>query len=188
MVLGSVFLIAAFAFARDLRGGQSWVFILAFAFLLLGLWCLRPKSLTSERLMASLAGAMLLLLFAAHKAAGPGKSVDELARFAPKDAQWISYGVYHQGLPFYGAARCVIVAGTGELAFGRDHLNDAERSRWFIEDPKALNEVASRMKHEDPRPLFALAKIGSWKALPEDQKRAWEIVSSSPSTHLLRYR
>ena len=95
------------------------------------------------------------------------------------NAQWISYGTYFQGLPFYARTRAVVVAGTGELAYGRDRLPDA--GRWFNEDPRALGAMAERMKVDDPsRPVLVLAKPSSWKQLSAEEKARWEEVARSP--------
>jgi hypothetical protein len=157
------------------------------AFAGLGLWARRPKGLTGPRLMAALGAALWLLVLAAQAAAGPGKSVAELARAVPGNARWISYGNYFQGLPFYARTRAVVVAGTGELAYGRDHL--AEAGQWFNEDPAALGAMADRMKLEDPsRPVFVMAKEASWKQLGPGEKARWEEVARSPAAVVARRR
>ncbi|HEX9080815.1 MAG TPA: glycosyltransferase family 39 protein, partial [Holophagaceae bacterium] len=150
-VLALVFLAAGLAFSRDLSGGLSWILGLAAAYAFLALWAHRPgsltgagwKVLTGPRLMVGLGAILWVLLLAAQATAGPGKSVADLVKRAPGDAQWISFGSYHQGIPFYARTRCVVVAGTGELVYGRDHLG-ADRDRWFNEDPAALDGVADR--------------------------------------------
>ncbi|MDR3684937.1 MAG: glycosyltransferase family 39 protein [Geothrix sp.] len=186
VLLGGLFLLAAAFFRKDL-GGLVWVFLLGAAFAGLGLWAHRPKGLTPLRLKAAHGAALWLLILAAQAAAGPGKSVAELVRKAPARAQWISYGTYFQGLPFYARTRVGVVAGTGELAYGRDRLPDA--GRWFSEDPAALGAMADRMKAEDPsRPVLVLAKPASWKQLSRDGQARWEEVASSPAAVMARRR
>ena len=159
----------------------------AAGFLGLGLWAHWPKGLTTLRLKAALGALLWLLIVAAQAAAGSGKSVLELVRKAPVNAQWISYGTYFQGLPFYARTRVVVVAGTGELEYGRQRLPDA--ARWFNEDPSALGAMADRMKVEDPsRPVLVLAKTSNWKQLSAEEKARWEEVARSPAAVVARRR
>ncbi len=193
-VLALLFLGAGLAFSRNPAGGYAWILGLAAAFALLALWAHRPgaltdsgwKVLTGPRLMLGLGAALWLLVLAAQVTAGPGKSVAELVRSAPPDAQWISLGSYHQGIPFYARTRCVVVAGTGELAYGRDHLG-AEAGRWFNDDPAALNGLADQLRAEDPRrPVLVLATPGAWKQLPPSTRAGWVELRRSPAGVLAR--
>ena len=184
--LGGLFLAAAVVFRKDLSG-LGWLVALGAAFAGLGLWAQRPKGLTGPRLMVAFGGALWLLVLAAQAAAGPGKSVADLARTAPSEAQWISYGTYFQGLPFYAHTRVVVVAGTGELAYGRDHLADA--ARWFSEDPGALGAVADRMRSEAPdRPVLVMAKPSTWGHLSGAERAGWEELARSPAAVVARRR
>lgn len=193
-ILALIFLAAGIAFSDDLSGGRSWILGLAAALALLALWAHRPgsltgpgwKVLTGPRLMAGLTAVLWMLIQAAQASAGPGKSVADLVRSAPADAQWISYGSYAQGIAFYGRTRCVVVAGTGELAYGRDHLG-AEAGRWFNEDPAALGAVADRMKAGDPRrPVVVLAPDRAWDRLDATARSGWEVLRRSPAGVLAR--
>jgi len=184
VLLGGLFLLAATLFRKDLVG-VVWVLGLGAAFVGLGLWTHRRQGLTPLRLKVALGAVLWLLILAAQAAAGPGKSVLELVRKSPANAQWISYGTYFQGLPFYARTRAVVVAGTGELAFGRDHLPDA--GRWFKEDPSALGLVADRLKAEAPsRPVLVLAKPSSWNQLGIDEKAQWEELARNPAAVMAR--
>jgi 4-amino-4-deoxy-L-arabinose transferase-like glycosyltransferase len=186
LVLGGIYLLGAAIFRNDLSG-LLWMIALGAAFAGLGIWALRPRGLTAPRLMASLGAALWLLVLTAQAAAGPGKCVADLAQLAPPRAQWISYGTYFQGLPFYARTRAVVVAGTGELTYGRDHLVGAER--WFNEDPTALGAVADRMKQEDPsRPVLVMAKAANWKQLSPEEKAGWEEVARNPTAVVARRR
>jgi hypothetical protein len=79
----------------------------------------------------------------------------------------------------------VVVAGTGELAYGRDRLPDA--GRWFNEDPAALGIVADRLKAEAPsRPVLVLAKPSSWKQLSIDEQAHWEELARNPAAVVAR--
>jgi len=186
LALGVIFLLAMAVFRKDL-GALAWMAALGAGFVGLGLWTRWPRGLTGSRLMVGLGAALWLLVFAAQAAAGPGKSVADLARTGPPDAQWISYGTYFQGLPFYARTRAVVVAGTGELAYGRDHLADA--GRWFNEDPAALGAMAERLKQEEPsRPVLVMAKPSSWKQLGPEEKAHWEEVARTPAAVVARFR
>ena len=111
----------------------------------------------------------------------------ELVRMSPANAQWISFGTYFQGLPFYARTRAVVVAGTGELAYGRDRLPDA--ARWFQEDPAALGAMADRLKAEDPsRPVLLLAKTANWKQLSASEGSRWEEVTRNSAAVVARRR
>ena len=81
----------------------------------------------------------------------------------------------------------VVVAGTGELAFGRDRLVDA--GRWFNEDPASLSAMADRLKAEDPsRPVLVMAKAANWKKLGADEKARWEEIVRNPAAVVARRR
>jgi len=184
MLLGALFLTGAVLFHRDLRG-LGWVLALGAAFGALGLWAQRPKGLSGVRLMAAMGAALWLLVLAAQAAAGPGKSVQEVVRKSPANAQWISYGNYFQGLPFYARTRAVVVAGTSELAYGRDRLPDAER--WFNEDPAALGAMADRMKAENPtKPVLVMAKAANWEELSPEERSRWVELTRNPAAVVAR--
>ena len=186
MALGGLFLLAS-VFFRDHLTGLPWLTLLGAAFVGLGVWAHRPRGLSGPRLMASYGAALWLLLVAAQVTAGPGKGVADLVRQSPADAQWISYDVYFQGLPFYARTRVVVVAGTGELAFGRDRL--ADPGRWFNEDPAALGAVADRMKAEQPdRPVLVMAKVSIWKTLGAAEQDRWQVVARNTGALVARRR
>jgi hypothetical protein len=186
LLLGGIFLLAAVLFRKELAG-FAWLLVLGAGYVGLGLWAQRPRGLSGPRLMAALGAALWLLVFAGQAAAGPGKSVVELVRRAPPNAQWISCGDYFQGLPFYARTRVVVVAGTGELAFGRDRLPDA--ARWFNEDPASLGAVADRMKAEDPaRPVLVMIKAPEWKRLGAAEQARWEEVARTPAALVAQRR
>lgn len=186
VLLGAIFLLAAAIFRKDLSG-VTWTVALGGGFVGLGLWAHRPKGLSGPRLMAAFGTALWLLVMAIQAAAGPGKAVADLVRKSPKNAQWISYGTYFQGLSFYARTRSVVVAGTGELAFGRDRLTDADR--WFNENPAALGAMADRLRVEDPtRPVLVMAKEANWMGLGADEKARWEEVVRSPAAVVARRR
>jgi 4-amino-4-deoxy-L-arabinose transferase-like glycosyltransferase len=187
IVLGVIFLVAVAFFKKDL-GNLAWILALAGAFIGLGLWALRPRGLSAKRLMVGLGACLWLLVLVAEAVAGPGKSVARQVRSAPTNAQWISFGVYHQGLTFYARTRAVVVAGTGELLFGCRKLG-AEAPRWFNEDPNALGEVAERLKAETPtRPVLVMAKPADWRTVPPEEQARWEELSRTPAAVVARRR
>ncbi len=177
--LGVLFLAATFV-VKDLDS-PTWVLALGLAFCGVGLWGIRPRGLTGPRWMTALGAALLLLTLAAGKVAGPTKDAGSLIAQGPRDAQWISCGDYYQALPFLTGRRVTIVAGTGELAYGRDHLDPAARDRWFQEDLNQFLPMAQRLRAEDPtRPVAALVDRWAWRDLPQEQKDAWIIKARTP--------
>lgn len=186
--LGAIFALAAPALLRS-QESLGWVLGLGGAFVLLGCWGLRPRNLTDPRWKAALGTVFLLFALTAQKAAGPGKSVAQLVKQAPADAQWISAGNYFQGLPFYAKQRVAVVDGTGELAFGKDRLPSPERDRWFQEESAALNSLAQRMQAEQlHRPVWGLLSPRAWELLTPEERKAWRIVQGTPSAFLAQFQ
>ena len=185
LVLG-VLLVLVCPFLVKGTTGLPWVLATGAGFAGLGCWAMRPRGLTGIRWMAGLGALMLLITYAAGAVAGPGKDASALVKRAPENAQWISCGNYYQAIPFVSGRRTVVVAGTGELAYGRDHLAAAERDRWFQEDELAFTPTALRLRAEDPgRPVWALVDKNSWKDLPAAQREAWAVKGVSPSCLLV---
>jgi len=188
LVLG-ILLALAGPFLVKQSGGLGWVLGTGAACAGLGCWAMRPQGLTGSRWMAGLGAVMLLITVATGKVAGPGKDVAVLVRQAPANAQWLSCGNYFQGIPFASQGRAVVVAGTGELAYGRDHLSAQERERWFQEDPKALAAMAQRMRAEAPdRPVWALVDRHTWRDFSEGERQPWMVQGRSPSCWLVSLR
>jgi len=190
LFLGIAFLVAAFIprLIKD-RGQIEWVFLIAACYIAVGLWALRPKGLTHERFMAVFGALCLLLTWTVNHALGSSKDLDHLARQAPANAQWITLGNYFQILPFVSRSPVTVVDGTGELAYGRQHLGADERSRRFYDGPQNLNIAAFRMRAEHPeRPVWVLVDTDNWKDIPENQRGSWERIDQSPVAILLRLR
>ncbi|HJV48238.1 MAG TPA: phospholipid carrier-dependent glycosyltransferase [Geothrix sp.] len=186
VLLGALFLLAGAFFRHEVQG-RAWVLILGAGFAALGLWAHRRQALSAPQLMAALGGVMWLLLVAGQAVAGPGKSVADLVRRAPANAQWILFNDTFQGVPFYARTRAVVIASTGEMGYGRDRLPDADR--WFQEDVASLGPVAERLKAENPsRPVLVMAKPSTWKKLRPEERIHWEDVAQSPAAVVARRR
>ena len=186
--LGLALLLAGPFLAKG-PGAMGWMLATGAAFAAMGLWALRPAGLTGIRWMAGIGAAMLMVTFAAGEVAGPAKDASALVKRAPADAQWISCGNYFQAIPFISRQRTVVVAGTGELEFGRDRLPAGERDRWFQDEEKSLTPMARRLRTEDgQRPVWALVDRNAWRDLPQAQKDAWEVKGASPSCTLVTLR
>jgi len=188
LALGAIFAFAT-PFLLKSPAGLPWVMVLGVAFLLLGLWALRPKGLTASRWMAALGAAMLLITLAAKRTVERDKSTFALIRQAPAQAQWVSVGYYFQSLPLQTGHRVIVVAGAGELAFGRDRLPLDERNLWFHEDLRALNPVARELRNADSsRPVWALIDPGAWRRLDPEAQGAWDVVDRTRAAYLARLR
>jgi 4-amino-4-deoxy-L-arabinose transferase-like glycosyltransferase len=188
LILGAIFVLAG-PFVLEGAAGLGWGLAVGLAFLGLGCWALRPRHLTGPRWTAALGAALWLLVFAAQQAVGSDKDVKRLVRLAPAGAQWISCGNYFQSLPLVARQRVAVVAGTGELAYGADHLDPAERDRWFQEDLRALTPFARRLQAADPaRPVWALIPDRVWRELPADQQQAWAVMDQATSIWLMHLK
>ena len=188
LALGGIFAIVA-PFLLKSPAGLPWVMALGVTFLLLGFWALRPKGLTANRWMAALGAGMLLITLAAKQTVERDKSTFGLIKQAPAEAQWISVGYYFQSLPLQTGRRVIVVAGAGELAYGRDRLPSGDREVWFRQDLKALNPVARELRNADPsRPVWALIDPGAWRRLDPETQGAWDVVDRTRAAYLARLR
>jgi 4-amino-4-deoxy-L-arabinose transferase-like glycosyltransferase len=188
LVLGSLFAFIV-PFLLKSPAGLPWVLAAGGAFLLLGLWAFRPQGLTAGRWMAALGGAMLLIALAAKATSERDKCSVALIDQAPREAQWISAGYYFQNLPMKTGRRVIVIAGTGELEYGRDALPTAERDRWFRESLDDLNPVARQLRAADPsRPVWALIDSDAWPRLSPEQRGAWEVIDRTKAAYLARLR
>ncbi|MBS1766060.1 MAG: glycosyltransferase family 39 protein [Acidobacteria bacterium] len=174
-------------FGKGLPGGAPLIVAsLGAVWIAFGLWCVWPRHMSVKGLLSGLAACMLLLTMAAQRAAGPAKSLKDLVSAAPSDAVWISYGVYGQGIPWYTGKRCVVLNGTGELAYGRGRLSAEEQERWLPENRVGLLPLATSLAAEGP--VFVLSESRDWKALPADTRAAFDLVASNPSHTLARFK
>lgn len=184
--LGAVFLLGGF-FVKDVDPGP-WLLALGLAFGLTGAWCISQRAMTGGRFMMAFTASLLLLPFAAQRVAGPGKTVDALVAQAPPQAQWISFGQYFQGIPWLTGRRCVVVAGTGELAYGRGHLSPEDQARWMPQDRADLVPTAKRLRREGAGEVWVLADRRDWGKLSDLDREAFEVKGQGKVSLVARLR
>lgn len=184
-ILGLAFLGYGLAAKRLPADAGVWILLLGSAWIAFGIWCMKPLRMSMRMLLGGLAACMLLLTLTAERAAGPGKEMAPLVAAAPADAQWISLGVYRQGLPWYTGRRAVVLDGTGELAYGRDHLDPADQARWLPEDRRSLLPLAREMARETGRPVVVVGAPREWEALPAATRAAFTVVARTPANVLV---
>ena len=169
-------------------GAGVWVILLGLAWIAFGAWCVKPLRMTVMMLLGGLAGCLLLLTLTAERTAGPGKELVPIVAMAPKDAEWISLGVYRQGIAWYTGRRCVVLDGTGELAYGRDHLSQADQNRWLPEQRGDLLNLAAQLKAEAGRPVVVVASPRDWDALPTATRAAFTELIRTPGNVLAEWK
>jgi 4-amino-4-deoxy-L-arabinose transferase-like glycosyltransferase len=175
--------------AKKLPAGSGvWLVLLGGAWIAFGAWCVKPLRMTVKMLLGGLAACLLLLTLTAERAAGPGKELAALVKAAPADAAWISYAVYRQGIPWYTGQRCVVLDGTGELAYGRKHLDPAERKRWLPEGGDGLPALAARIKSETGRAVVVVAAPSDWYGLPAASRNAFTVLAQNRGNVLAEFR
>jgi 4-amino-4-deoxy-L-arabinose transferase-like glycosyltransferase len=187
-LLGLAFLGYGLATQKLPAGSGVWIILMGVAWIAFGAWCMKPLHMSVKMLLGGLAACMLLLTLAAERAAGPGKEMAPLVKAAPASAEWISLGVYRQGLPWYTRQRCVVLDGTGELAYGREHLDAAEQERWLPEDRDGLVPLARRLKAEKGRPVVVVASPRDWEGLPADTRDAFTVITRNGGNVLAEFR
>ncbi|HET6330618.1 MAG TPA: glycosyltransferase family 39 protein [Holophagaceae bacterium] len=187
-LLGLAFLGYGLAVKRLPVGSGVWVILLGAAWVAFGAWCVKPLRMTVKMLLGGLAACMLLLTLTAERAAGPAKEMAPLVKSAPADAEWISYGVYRQGIAWYTGRRSVVLDGTGELAYGREHLDAAERERWLPEDRGGLLSLAARLKAETGRPVVVTASSRDWEGVPAATRDAFTVIARNGGNVLAEFR
>ncbi len=176
-------------FGKHLPVGAGLIVLtLGIAWIAFGAWCMNPLHMTAKMLMGGLAACMLLLTLTAERAAGPSKELAPLIAAVPGDAVWISLGVYRQGIPWYTQARCVVLDGTGELAYGRAHLDPADQERWLPEDRGSLLPMAIRLRSETHRPVRVVAAPRDWDKLTADTRAAFVVLGRSEGNVLAELR
>ena len=128
-------------------------------------------------IFAAAAAATLIAISYGRILAEPLRSYAQLARAidqAAPDARLVCFPRYVQSLPFYTRRRVILVGDRTELAFGADHVADADQYFFYRRD--ALIRLWN-----DPRPtvfvvdrfvLNQLAPIlGPWRVIASDRKK-----------------
>lgn len=187
-LLGVAFLGYGLVAKRLPAGAGIWAILLGAAWIAFGAWCVKPLHMSVKMLLGGLAACLLLLTLTAERAAGPKKEMAGLIKAAPADAEWISYGVYRQGIPWYTGRRCVVLDGTGELAYGREHLNAMDQERWLPEDRNDLLPLANRLRMETGRAVVVAAAHEDWDRLPAATREAFTVLAQNPGTLLAELR
>ena len=149
---------------------------------------MKPLRMTVTMLLGGLAACLLLLTLTAERAAGPVKEMAPIVKAAPADAEWISYGVYRQGIAWYTGRRSVVLDGTGELAYGREHLDAVDQERWLPEDRDGLLALASRLKLETGRPVVVVASPRDWEGVPAATRAAFTVIAQNGGNVLAEFR
>ncbi|MBS1785690.1 MAG: glycosyltransferase family 39 protein [Acidobacteria bacterium] len=176
LVLGVAFLGYGLAATKLPANSGVWVILLGVAWIVFGAWCVKPRHMSVKMLLTGLAGCLVLLTLTTGRAAGPSKELAPLIKLAPPNAEWISLGVYRQGVPWYTGRRCVVLDGTGELAYGRARLSPADQERWLPEDRQALLGLAQTLREETGHPVVVVAEPRDWQILPQATRDAFRIV------------
>ena len=185
VVLGSLFLLYGCTLKGFLASAGIWVVVLGAAWIAFGIWCMKPRHMSMKMLLGGLAACLLLLTLAAERVGGPSKEMAPLVAAAPPDAQWISLGVYRQGIPWYTRKRCVVLDGTGELAYGRERLPRAEQEAWLPEDRGQLIPIALRLMSRGP--VVVVASPSDWRALPQADRGCFQVVAETRGNVLAEF-
>ena len=184
-VMGLLFLGYGLAGKGLPEGAMPSVVTMGAAWIAFGLWCLRPRGMSMKMLLGGLAACMLLLTIAAERVGGPSKEMAPLVAAAPKDAAWISLGVYRQGIPWYTRRRCVVLDGTGELAYGRERLPKAEQEDWLPESRSQLLPLALRLTHGGP--VVVVASPDDWRAQPQADRDCFKVLAETKGNILAEF-
>ncbi|HZU53435.1 MAG TPA: hypothetical protein VFF77_06045, partial [Holophagaceae bacterium] len=187
-VLGIAFLGYGLISKKLPAGSGIWVILMGAAWIAFGAWCVKPLRMSVKMLLGGLAACLLLLTLTAERAAGSKKEMARLVKAAPADAVWISYGVYRQGIPWYTGRRCVVLDGTGELAYGRGHLQAEDQERWLPENRGGLPALAARLKGESGRTVVVAAQPEDWDRLPDPTRDAFTVIARNEGTVLAEFR
>ncbi|HET8901364.1 MAG TPA: glycosyltransferase family 39 protein [Holophagaceae bacterium] len=186
-LLGLAFLGYGLIAKRLPAGAGLWIILMGAAWIAFGAWCMKPLRMTVTMLLGGLAACLLLLTLTAERTAGPVKEMAPIVKAAPADAEWISYGVYRQGVAWYTGRRSVVLDGTGELAYGREHLDAADQERWLPEDRDGLLALASRLKAETGRPVVVVASPRDWEGVPAATRAAFTVITRNGGNVLAEF-
>ncbi len=188
LILGVAFLGYGLTAKNLTVGAGEWLILLGGVWIAFGAWCVKPRRMSVKLLFSGLAACLLLLTLTAERVAGPAKELAAMVKAAPADSEWISLGVYRQGVPWYSGRRCVVLDGTGELAYGRQHLASADQERWLPEDREGLLLLASRLKGESGGPVVVVASPRDWEKVPASTRAAFTTLAQNRGNVLVEFR
>jgi hypothetical protein len=166
----------------------SLVFILLSSFLIVGVFLRSGYRPTSKVVAVVLMLPMVGLLLSIHVLSDyiAPQSVKKWVIQSPPNTQWISFGTYFQGITYYSQKPCRVVAGTGELRFGKSQLPEDKAALQFYENPTQISQALIDTQRFYPEaPIRMIAKSKIWKLLPQSFQDHWVIIDQSQDLNLL---
>ena len=114
------------------------------------------------------------------------QSVKKWVVQSPLDTEWLSFGTYFQGITYYSQKPCRVIAGTGELRFGKDHLSPEKAALQFYEKPSQIEQALADTQRLAPgAPIRMIAKTKIWKLVPKTLQDQWIIIDRNQDINLL---
>lgn len=164
------------------------VFTLLLTFVFVGsfLWIARRPSTNTLAVMLLL--PMVSLLFSLHLLSNyiAPQSVKQWVVSSPKETEWLSLGTYFQGITYYSQKPCRVIAGTGELRFGKNKLPINKAALQFYEDLDQLQKALEDTQRSNPGvPIRMIAKAKIWRLVPQELRERWMIIDESRGINLL---
>ncbi|MFM8622268.1 MAG: ArnT family glycosyltransferase [Holophagaceae bacterium] len=164
------------------------VFTLLLTFVFVGsfLWIARRPS--TNTLAVILLLPMMSLLFSLHLLSNyiAPQSVKQWVVSSPKETEWLSLGTYFQGITYYSQKPCRVIAGTGELRFGKNKLPTNKAALQFYEDLDQLQKALEDTQRSNPGvPIRMIAKAKIWRLVPQELRERWMIIDESRGINLL---
>ena len=114
------------------------------------------------------------------------QSVKKWVVQSPLDTEWLSFGTYFQGITYYSQKPCRVIAGTGELRFGKDRLSPEKAALQFYEKPSQIEQALADTQRLAPgAPIRMIAKAKIWKLVPKTLQDQWIIIDQNQDINLL---
>ncbi|MEY3314948.1 MAG: hypothetical protein SGVNAXEH_000245 [Holophagaceae bacterium] len=114
------------------------------------------------------------------------QSVKKWVIQSPANTEWVSFGTYFQGITYYSKKPCRVVAGTGELRFGKERLSSEEAALRFYEKPTQIEQALADTQRLFPEaPIRMIAKVKIWKLIPQGIQDQWIILDQNQDLNLL---
>lgn len=114
------------------------------------------------------------------------QSVKKWVVQSPLDTEWLSFGTYFQGITYYSQKPCRVIAGTGELRFGKDRLSPEKAALQFYEKPSQIEQALADTQRLAPgAPIRMIAKVKIWKLMPQILQDQWIIIDQNQDINLL---